>query len=150
MKCLEAKYKWIFICIVSLCIGCTAGYAGTTAGAADRLNKGVYSLVQGKWYTENTSAGYDVRFTRSEARYYDRKTGKLSYTVEIAGSQNIKKGYYQKGYLIKLKRRYKRKTYKYSYYIRKKRPNIMWFYSGWKADGNRYSGSASLTVGKWR
>lgn len=107
-----------------------------------RLNKKVYSRVKGCWWTNVSSAGYNVKFTKTKMKYYDRKSNKVVKVAKIRGCKN-----YKNGYLIKVQDG----KYKYSYHMYKRKyKNILEYYDGWKRDGKRYSGSSSLMRGKWK
>lgn len=140
MKLTGAKRRFLSLCMILLCIGFTTIYTGKKADAAYKLNKKTYTLVKGKWFTHNNSGGYDVKFSRTKVKYYNRKNGKLHHTGKIMGCKK-----YKKGYLIKIQCQ----NIKYSYYIKKKSQSDVWFFGGWKYNGKKYSGSSSLHAGKW-
>lgn len=106
-----------------------------------KLKGKVYKWVKNKWWTENSSGGFDVKFTRTKVNHYNRENGELYYTAKIKGYQKIKGGY-----VIKVKNG----QYKYCYAIYENQKNALEFYTGWKVDVDQYSGSSSLSRGKWQ
>ena len=130
----------VLLMILLLCICFVPIFIDEEAYAAYKLNQKAYSKIKGKWYTQASSGGYDVKFSRTKIKYYDRSTGKIDHTGKICGCKTSKKGY-----LIKIKY----KGNKYSYYLPKKSAKGLDFYGDWKRDGYVYSGSSSLSLGKW-
>lgn len=47
-----------------------------------QLSDTQYKKVKG-WWTQNSSGGWDVKFSRSKVKYYDRETEKISWTADI-------------------------------------------------------------------
>jgi len=112
-----------------------------TSEAAAKLPKELWSQVKGKWYTQASSGGYDIKFTRAKIKYYNRDTGKLVYSVKIRKVKIIKSGIRKGDYRIIFKN-----TRGISSYISSKYGFD--YYSG-AAGYDGYSGSASISEGKW-
>lgn len=106
-----------------------------------QLSDAQYKKVKG-WWTCNSSGGWDVKFTRSKVKYYDRENGKLAWTATI--------------------KKCKKRGSIYIYYVKSERgcyefrtnetdSNVLDYYGTWdeKNYADYYSGSSSLSRGKW-
>jgi len=102
----------------------------------------IYNKIKG-WYSESSSAGYDVKVTRDYFIKYDRTTGKVSSSWKIQ-KMKITKNCYR--FCVKYR------NWEVAYVCNKgKLGEGFEFYDGWDEDpyGIGYSGSASLSKGKW-
>lgn len=113
----------------------------STKKKAKKLKGKVCTWVKDKWWTENSSGGYDVKFTRTKVKYYNREDGEIHHIAKINGYQKI-----EGGFAIKVKF----EQYKYCYAIYENQKDTLEYFIGWKVDGNQYSGSSSLSEGKWQ
>lgn len=126
------------MCISWLCVP-------VKADAATKLPNKVYKNVKGKWYTQSSSSGYNIKFTKTRVKYYDRSTNKLVYNCKIIKVTKIKKGYYKGEYKIVYKGPFGKNCYK-TVNKGKKGFDYFYLYNGkWQ-----YSGSSSLFKGKWK
>ena len=134
------KLKKKLCCICCMLLVCSTMCVSERAQAYS-LNQKVYDKVGNTWWTNNSSAGWDIKFKRSKMVFYSRDNHKVDWTARICKCKTLRKGY-----LICVKY----KKHKYSYFIsNKKNTKEMWHYSGWKKDPMKYSGSSSLSKGKW-
>ncbi len=101
----------------------------------------VYKWVKNKWWTASSSGGYDVKFSKTKVKYYNREDGKIHHIAKINSYKKI-----NGGYVIKVKNG----QYKYCYTIYENQKDALEFYNGWKVDVDQYSGSSSLNKGKWQ
>ena len=102
----------------------------------------IYNKIKG-WYSESSSAGYDVKVTRDYFIKYDRTTGKVSSSWKIQKMNSTKNSY---RFCVKYR------NWEVAYVCNKgKLGEGFEFYDGWDEDpyGIGYSGSASLSKGKW-
>lgn len=102
----------------------------------------IYNKIKG-WYSESSSLGYDVKVTRDYFIKYDRSTGKISSRWKILKMNTTKKAY---RFCVKFG------DWKVVYVCEKNKLGKGFdFYDGWEEDPNGigYSGSASLSKGKW-
>ena len=102
----------------------------------------IYNKIKG-WYSESSSAGYDVKVTRDYFIKYDRTTGKVSSSWKIQKMKATKNSY---RFCVKYR------NWEVAYVCNKgKLGEGFEFYDGWDEDpyGIGYSGSASLSKGKW-
>lgn len=148
------KKVWIFVAVFSVLLAVFSPVSVLQAqetGQGDvqvetmakkksfRLSKKVYRQIKG-WWTNVSSGGTDRKFTRTKMKIFDRNTGQCIGEMKIYGCKKVKGGY-----LIRLKNSQGGKLcYKYD-----KKADVMEYYTGWKADGDYYSGSSSLFRGKW-
>lgn len=114
----------------------------TEAEAAAKKNKSelpskLYKKIKG-WWADNSSGGYDRKITKTYIKAYHRDTGKLAYKSKIYGWKKT-----DQGYLIRLK--YPHNHARYCYLYNEQYDSLDYYYDVWKADGNYYSGSASLS-----
>ena len=113
-----------------------------TKAASSKMPKSLYKKLKGKWYTQASSAGWDIKFTKTKVNYYDRSTSKVAYSYKIKKVVKIKSGDYKGGYRIVFK-------------IKKNLCSFIGkpfegfnFYEG--ASGYEgYSGSSSIAPGRW-
>lgn len=106
-----------------------------------KLSDKQYKKVKG-WWSSNSSGGWDIKFTRSKVKYYDRTTGDLAWTAAIKGCKK-KDGIYV--YYIKSEKGcYEFRTTKFD-------SGVLEYYGSWDDEHyvDYYSGSASLSCGKW-
>ena len=100
----------------------------------------IYNKIKG-WYSESSSAGYDVKVTRDYFIKYDRNTGKVSSRMKIHKMKTI-----NNGYLFCVKQN----GWEIGYFCEKSKLSEGFDYlMGWDGDWIGYSGSASLSKGKW-
>ena len=100
----------------------------------------IYNKIKG-WYSESSSAGYDVKVTRDYFIKYDRNTGKVSSPMKIHKMKTI-----NNGYLFCVKQN----GWEIGYFCEKSKLSEGFDYlMGWDGDWIGYSGSASLSKGKW-
>lgn len=102
----------------------------------------IYNKIKG-WYSESSSGGYDVKVTRDYFIKYDRTTGKVSSSWKIQKMKATKNSY---RFCVKYR------NWEVAYVCNKgKLGEGFEFYDGWDEDpyGIGYSGSASLSKGKW-
>ena len=107
-----------------------------------KLPAALYKQVKGKWYSEASMSGDNVKFTRTKIKFYDRGTDELLYSVKITKVKKIKKGQYKGGYHIE----YKHKGYT-CYYISTDNNHFLFFEKGGNY-GDSFSAGASLQPGK--
>lgn len=107
-----------------------------------KLSEKQYKKVKG-WWSDNSSGGWDVKFTHSKVKYYDRVTGKLAWTATIKKCK--KKGNVYVYYIKSEKGCYEYRTTTYDL-------NVLEYYESWDDEnyGDYYSGSSSLSRGKWK
>ena len=117
---------------------------GTTNVQAAKLPKKLYKLVKGKWYTQASSGGYNIKFTKTRVKYYDRQTNKVVYSGKIKKVKKIKSGYYKGRYRIVFKN-----ANGTSSFINSDKKATEFYYFDGASGYNGYSGSASITRGKW-
>ena len=117
---------------------------GTTNVQAAKLPKKLYKLVKGKWYTQYSSGGYNIKFTKTRVKYYSRQTNKLVYSGNIKKVKKIKSGNYKGCYRII----YKNANGTSSFINSDKKATAFDYYDGAKGY-SRYSGSSSIYRGKW-
>jgi hypothetical protein len=113
----------------------------TAEAATFKLSDVQYKIVKG-WWSYNSSGGWDVKFTRTKVKYYDRETGKASWTATI---KNCKKK--NDIYIYYVKSKYGESEYRTT----TKYKDVLEDYDSWD-DSNiseYYSGSSSLSRGKW-
>lgn len=100
----------------------------------------IYNKIKG-WYSESSSAGYDVKVTRYYFIKYDRNTGKVSSRMKIHKMKTI-----NNGYLFCVKQN----GWEIGYFCEKSKLGEGFDYlMGWDGDWIGYSGSSSLSKGKW-
>lgn len=140
------KNKIFMVTVICLLIGFFGSVsievdAASSSSKSNFLCKEVYNRVKRSWWTENSSGGDDIKFTRKQVIYYNRDNGKVKWKASIMGCKKLKSGY-----LVNVKNG----KYKYSYFLYKNNfYDTIEFYSSWKRNPNKYSGSASLSKGKW-
>jgi len=116
---------------------------GTTTVQAAKMPKKLYKLVKGKWYTENSASGYNIKFTRTRVKYYDRQTNKVVKRCKIKKVKKIKSGDYKGGYRIV----FKDGRWIASFISTDKKAKSFDFFDITDGD-SRYSGGACITRGK--
>ena len=100
----------------------------------------IYNRIKG-WYSESSSGGYDVKVTRDYFIKYDRNTGKVSSRMKIHKMKTI-----NNGYLFCVKQN----GWEIGYFCEKSKLGEGFDYlMGWDGDWLGYSGSSSLSKGKW-
>ncbi len=106
---------------------------------AKKLTTAQYNAVKG-WWSHNSSGGYDVKFTKDgKVKYYQRYTNTVANTFVVVKVKKVKGNYLYCLYD-------NNSGSKISYY---KQAGYMEFYGGWTV-GKDYSGSSSLSVGRWQ
>jgi transglutaminase/protease-like cytokinesis protein 3 len=117
---------------------------------AFQLSDKQYKAVKG-WWTQASSGGCDVKFTRTKVKYYSREDGKVvrTYTIKKCKKINGVYSYYLKGsngtseikFQLRLSEEYKNGESNYG----------LEFYGTWDESqlSNTYSGSSSMSKGKW-
>lgn len=103
-----------------------------------QLPNALYKKIKG-WWTENSSGGYNYKIVKTGFKRYDRKTGKCLAVWKISGCEKT-----SEGYLIKVKYQ----NYKCSYVYDEPQDSLEYHWD-WNASGDNYSGSSSLSRGKW-
>lgn len=113
----------------------------TADAATFKLSDEQYKIVKG-WWSYNSSGGWDVKFTRTKVKYYDRETGKVSWTATIKNCKK-KNGIYI--YYVKTE------NGETEYRTSTEYPDTLESYFSWDDSNisNYYSGSSSLSRGKW-
>lgn len=108
-----------------------------TSSSKFQLSDLQYKYVKGTW-EEASSGGWNVKFTRSKVKYYDRKSGKVVWTADIKKCKKIGKSYI---YYVQSKKG------KYEYRTIGNDSETLEYYCSWddKNIGNYYSGSSSLS-----
>lgn len=109
--------------------------------AAVKLPPRLYRQLKGRWYTQASSGGYDIKFTQTRVKYYDRDTGKLAYSGKIKQVKKIRNGLRKGDYRIVFKN-----VNGVSSYIGS---NTGFDYYSGATGYEGYSGSASISEGKW-
>ncbi len=105
---------------------------------AKKLTSAQYKAVKG-WWSHNSSGGYNVKFTKEgKVKFYDRYTNKVVDTFVVVKVKKVNGRYL---YCLYNNNR----GVKISYY---KGDGYMEFYGSWTINKN-YSGSSSLSPGKW-
>lgn len=124
---------------LSLCkVSTLPAYAEKTSKKSAVMSKKLYNKIKG-WYTEASSAGCDYKVTRTTFDQYDRESG------ERIGRWKIKKVKKTRGgYFISVKKG----DFKRGYFYNGKDKGFE-YYDGWNMNTDLYSGSASLSAGKW-
>ena len=107
--------------------------------ASVKLPQKLYRLVKGKWYTQASSSGYNVRFTRTRVKYYDRTTNKVVWSGRIKKVKKLKKYRYR---II-----FKNANGVSSFVSKNKRADFFDFFGSTGTKG--YSGCSSIEKGKW-
>lgn len=107
-----------------------------------KLTDKQYNKVKG-WWTYNSSGGWDVKFTYSKVKYFDRETGEVAWTATIKKCR--KKG---KVYIYYIKS----KNGRYEFRTNPDYPDSLEYYDNWDDENisSYYSGSSSLWKGRWR
>ena len=114
-----------------------------TVQASAKLPDKLYKLVKGKWYTQASSGGCNIRFTRTRVKYYSRSTNKLVYSGKILKVKKITSGNYKGRYRIVFRNAHGTS----SFISADKKARFFDFYSG-SSGYSGYSGSASISRGK--
>ena len=111
-----------------------------SSSAKSVIPEKIYNKIKG-WYAENSSGGYNVKVTRDYFIKYDRETGKISSRWKIHKMKTK-----DNGYLFCVKYR----EMESSYFCEKSKlgEGFDHLYS-WDGDWIGYSGSSSLSKGKW-
>lgn len=116
-------------------------YSNYVAEAATKkqfeLSDKQYKKVKGLW-SENSSGGWNVKFTRSKVNYYDRSTGELAWTATIKKCKKIGSVY---AYYVKSEKGY------YEYRTTTNDSDTLEYYGSWNDEhyADYYSGSSSLS-----
>lgn len=103
-----------------------------------KIPKRLYKKIKG-WWTESSSGGCDYKIGETRFKEYDRTTGNCLATWKVKGCKKT-----SEGYLIKVKY----KNYKASY-VYNEAQDVLEYHWDWNASGDNYSGSSSLSRGKW-
>jgi hypothetical protein len=112
-----------------------------------QLSDKQYKAVKG-WWTQFSSAGCDIKFTRTKVKYYSRETGKVvrTFTIKKCKKVNGVYSYYLKG----------SDGTKFQFRLAKENTDgdgipCMDFYGTWDESqlSKYYSGSSSLYQGRW-
>ncbi len=142
MKQLMKKAVMVML-VMSLVFGLSQSGAKTSQAAAKMPNK-LYKLVKGQWYSQASSSGYNVKFTKTRVNYYDRETDKLVYSGKIKKVKKIKSGQRKGCYRIIYKNAHGISSFEST----DKSATIFESYDS--ASGySSYSGSSSIEIGKW-
>lgn len=116
-----------------------------TAETTGKLPNKLYKMVKGKWYTQASSAGYDVKFTKNHVNYYYRKDSKCAYSGKIKKVKKIKSGEYKDCYRII----FQNANGVSSFVSIDKKASGFNYYDG--VSGHKgYSGSSSISRGRWK
>lgn len=115
-----------------------------------QLSDKQYNAVKG-WWTQVSSGGCDVKFTRTKLNYYSREDGTVvrSYTIKNCKKKDGVYAYYLKGnngtsvikFQFRFSEEYKKGESKYN----------LDYYGTWDESklSASYAGAASLAKGKW-
>lgn len=139
MKQLMKKAVMVML-VMSLVFGLSQSGAKTSQAAAKMPNK-LYKLVKGQWYSQASSSGYNVKFTKTRINYYDRETDKIDHRVKIKKVKKLKSGQYKGCYNIAFK-----DGNTLYYYISSDRSATTFELHD---SGGNYYGSESISIGKW-
>ena len=115
-----------------------------TTHASSKMPAKLYKQVKGKWYTQWSSAGYDVKFTKTRVKYYKHGAKKPSYKYPITKVKKVKKGTHKGEYRIV----YKLGRKKYASFIGTAKKGFAFY--GCASGYKHYSGSSSLDLGRWK
>lgn len=101
-----------------------------------KLSDKQYKRVKGLW-TYNSSGGWNVKFTRSKVKYYNRDNGKLEWTAKIKKCKKAGKTYI---YYIQSQ------NGKYQFRTSDENADVLEYYGTWDNDcySDYYSGSSSM------
>ena len=100
----------------------------------------IYQKIKG-WYYESSSGGYDVKVTKKYFTKYDRETGEVSSRWKIHKVKTKDNGYL---FLVKYR------DWEVAYFCEKDKLGEGFAYlTGWDGDWIGYSGSESLSKGRW-
>lgn len=130
----QLKRIVIFVLLLTLCIP-----VSVEAKTVKMPNK-LYKQVKGKWYTQNSSNGYDVKFSKAKIKFYRQGSNKVEYSAKLLKVKKIKTGDYKGMYRLT----YKGKSGKFQYVGNKKGFDYFWYENGERL----YSASSSLTPGR--
>lgn len=142
-KTILKKMVILFMVLVLGGMHFTIGTEAVNVSAA-KMNKTLSKAVRGKWWTQNSSGGYDVRFTSKKISYYEHGSNKPAKVRKIKNCKKVKSGY-----LIIIKDG----EDVYSYLYEKDNPTVLTFLCAVNQkqidEGVGYSNSSSLSEGKW-
>ncbi len=79
--------------MMGLCLVIT--FNANIGEASVKLPQKLYKVVKGRWYTQASSSGFNVRFTRKRVNYYDRKTNKVVHSGRIKKVKKLKRNRYR-------------------------------------------------------
>ena len=139
---MKRGFTMLLVFMLSVFIFTLAGTA--TVHASVKMPGKLYKQVKGKWYTESSSGGYNVRFTKTKVKYYSRRTNRFIYSCKLVKVKKIKKGQFKGCYRLV----YKYSHGKFSYINENKKAKHFECFnssSGYK----HYSGSGGLWPGTW-
>ena len=135
--------KKIFITLFAICIMATLNMH--SVHATSKIPKKFYKLLKGKWYTQNSSGGYNIKFSRTRIKYYSRRTGKQKYSYKIKKVKKIRSGYYKGRYRLVFKT-----PHGVASFINSDKKAKYFDYYGCEKGYKHYSGSSSISRGKWK
>ncbi len=113
--------------------------------AANKMPAKLYKLVKGKWYTQASSGGYDIKFTKTKVKFYEHGSDDPSFVCKIKKVTKIKKGEYKGRYRVVFKNSDGNLT---SFISTNKKASAFDYYFGDKGYED-YSGSGSIHAGRW-
>ncbi|MCC8067999.1 MAG: hypothetical protein LIO94_13000 [Clostridiales bacterium] len=116
------------------------------AEASAQIPTSLYKKIKGTWYTQSSSGGCDVKFTRTRIKYYSRTNGKLVFNYKIVKVKKVTKGTYKGCYKIYFKNKYG--TLMYFVNVDKKATAFDFYNKTSKGSWEAAMGS-SLNKGKW-
>ena len=141
----QKRAKWKIVLVLMLAFLMLGFHAPTSVQASVTMPKKLYKLVKGKWYTEASSGGYNVKFTQTRIKYYNRKTGKIAFNYKIKKVTKIKSGSYKGRYRVVFKTGSGLRSY-----ISGDKKATYFDYFGSGSGYKGYSISASIGRGKWK
>ena len=137
------KRKWIGLATAIALIATLAFQvaAPQPVYAAKKMPNKLYQLVKGKVYQQASSGGYNVKFTKTKVKFYERDSKELAFSGKIKKVIKIKKGTYKNRYRIV----FKNGNGTSSYISTDKKATAFDYYTGSKGY-NGYSGSSSISL----
>ncbi len=136
------KTSIIIIILLLIAAAITIFFIKMVPGRGE-IPAGFYKTIEGKWYTQASSGGYNVKFTRNEVQYYDRQTDQLVYSGRIKKVIKISSGQYKDRYRIV----FKNAGGTASFINEDEKANGFSYFSG-EEGYEGYSGSSSINIVK--